>query len=142
MKRFHSVVLLALVSSGSLLIAQNQHAADPTLRPHHSNAIKPALRGAPAHKPLPGSTVHHAATGNAAGAPARNGTDAQLAALEHQQAAGVHTTRPAARPTTPATNARANNPAGGVNKPMNFTYKAPNVNNAPKGGVANGRKPH
>jgi hypothetical protein len=135
------LVLLAAVTSQGSAIAQNKTTQDPTLRPHHSNVIKPALRGAPAHKPLPG-TEHHNVAGAAPGTPARNGTDAQLAALEHQQVSGTRNPKPAAKNNAPAMNAKANNPAGGVNKPMNFTYKEPNANNAPKGGVANGRKPH
>jgi hypothetical protein len=66
--------------------------------------------------------------------------DGQLNALEHQQAT-IHNPKPAAKNTPPPALAKANQ-AGEVNKPMNFTYKAPNANNAMVGGTANGRKVH
>jgi hypothetical protein len=133
------LLLSAIIALAPLTLAQNKNMQDPTLRPHHSTAIQPALKAVP-HHPDP-SAVHHAAVGNA-GAPAKNGTDAQLAALEHQQAT-VHNPKdaPKAGPKA-APMAAAKAPNLGNNKPMNFTYKAPNANNAPQGGVANGRKVH
>jgi hypothetical protein len=137
MKSSYFVFLLALL--GSPAWAQYKNPQDPTLRPHHTNAIKPVLKGTPPHKNPAGAGVHHSAVGNLGAAPAKNGTDAQLAALEHQQAT-VHNPKPAAKPAAPVMAGKANNL--GTNPPMNFTYKAPNANNAMVGGVANGRKQH
>jgi hypothetical protein len=137
MKRLYSVLLI--LSLGPLALAQNKNTQDPTLRPHHSNAIKPVLKAPPVHKDP--ALAGHKAGGNAAGlAPAgkANSTDAQLNALEHQQAT-VHNPKPA--PKAPAMAANANN-RGDANRPINFTYKAPNANNAIVGGTANGRKIH
>ncbi len=134
----HLYFMLLIISLSSMALAQNKNAQDPTLRPHHSNAIRPALKAPPAYK-MPGVAKHNAggiATGPAPAA--KNGTDAQLNALEHQQAT-IHNPKPAPK-AAPAL-AKANN-AGGVNKPMNFTYKEPNANNAIVGGTANGRKVH
>jgi hypothetical protein len=137
MKSSHFVFLLALL--GSPAWAQNKNPQDPTLRPHHSNAIKPVLKGTPPHKNPAGAGVRHSAVGNLGAAPAKNGTDAQLAALERQQAT-VHNPKPAPKPAAPAMAGKANNL--GANRPMNFTYKPPNANNAMVGGAANGRKQH
>lgn len=123
-----------------MTLAQNKNTQDPTLRPHHSNAIKPVLKPAPAHKaPGGGAAVHHNAAGNPGAAPAKNGTDAQLNALEHQQAT-IHNPKPAPKAAAPAVAGKGNNNA--ANKPMNFTYKAPNANNPIVGGNPNGRKVH
>jgi hypothetical protein len=134
MKRFYFVLLM--VSLGSVALAQNKNAPNPALRPYHA---KPVMKAAPAHR-APGAAIHHNGGGNPGLAPAKTGTDAQLSALEHQQAT-VHNPKPAPRTPAPAMVNKANNPAGG-NKPMNFAYKAPNANNAPVGGMANGRKQH
>jgi hypothetical protein len=131
---FAVIVTLAPLGPG-----QNKHTQDPTLHQHHTTAIQPALKPVPHHKDP--SAVHHASIGNV-GAPAKNGTDAQLTALEHQQAT-VHNPKaaPKAGPRA-APMATAKAPNLGTNPPINFTYKAPNANNAPQGGVANGRKAH
>jgi len=128
------LLFVAIVALAPLALPQNKNTQDPTLH-RHSAAIQPALKGVPHHQDP--SAVHHAAIGNV-GAPAKNGTDAQLTALEHQQA-NVH--NPKAAPKA-APMAAAKAPNLGTNPPMNFTYKAPNANNAPQGGVANGRKAH
>jgi hypothetical protein len=136
MKRFYFVLLVATLAPFGL--AQKKNAADPALQPHHNSAVTPGLKAAPVYKD-PGAAVHHTATGNGRLAPAKNGTDAQLSALEHQQAT-LHNPKPAPKPAAPAAGGKANNM--GTNPPMNFTYKAPRANNAPVGGVANGRKQH
>jgi hypothetical protein len=129
---------LLVIALGSMAVAQNKNTQDPTLRPHHNNAIPPPFKGAAAHKAPGGTAVHHKSMGNAGGAPVKNGTDAQLTALERQQAT-VRNAKPAPRNNAPTVAGKANNPGPGANKPMNFTYKAPNVNNTPVGGSANGR---
>ena len=139
MKRLY--ILLLILSVGSLAPAQNKNAQNPLLRPRQNHAVNPALQRAPAHKTPGAAPVHHSAPGNAGAAPAKNGTDAQLAALEHQQAT-VHSPKPAPRNNAAVATGKAANPAGGANKPMNFNYKAPKVNNVPVGGNANGRARH
>jgi hypothetical protein len=138
MKRSYFVFLVTIVSLGPLALAQNKNPADPTLRPHHSNVIHPVLKGTPPHKDP--AAVHHNTIGNAGAVPAKNGTDAQLAALEHQQATPHNNPKPALKAAAPAMNGKANNL--GTNPPVNFAYKAPNANNAIAGGVPNGRKQH
>jgi hypothetical protein len=133
MKNFYLaiVVLIVVVSLVSLSAAQN---ADPTLKPHHTTAIPPVFKGTPVHHTAE-ATPHKAANIAAPNAGAKaNGTDAQLHAIEHQQAT-VHNPKPAPK-TQPAKIAGANR---GGNQPMNFAYKAPPPNNVMVGGSANGR---
>jgi|HubBroStandDraft_6_1064221.scaffolds.fasta_scaffold260082_2 hypothetical protein len=136
MKQFYFVLIV--ISLGSLALAQNKNQQDPTLRPHHSTAIRPVLKAPPPHKTL-GAANHKAGANGPGLAPAAkaNSADAQLNALEHQQAT-IHAPKPAPKAAAPA--GKANN--AGTNAPMNFTYKAPNVNNTIVGGNPNGRKTH
>ncbi len=133
----HIYFALLVVSLSSVALAQNKNAQDPTLHPHHANAIKPILKAPPARRD-PGAAVHKA--GGPVPAARANTTDAQLNALERQQAT-AHNPKPVPKAAGAAMAAKANNPGPG-NKPMNFTYKAPNANNAVVGGTANGRKVH
>jgi hypothetical protein len=135
----HLYLCLLVISLGPLTLAQNRNPQNPALRPRQNNAMTPAMK--PAHRTPGAAPLHHNAVGNAGTAPARNGTDAQLAALERQQATG-HNPKPAPKKNAVVAAGKVNNPAAGANKPMNFNYKAPNVNNTPVGGNANGRGKH
>ncbi len=133
MKNFYLsiVTLIVVVSLRSLSVAQNN--ADPTLKPHHSTAIRPVFKGTPVHHSADATPHRGGNIAVPAGANAKS-TDAQLHTIEHQQAT-VHNPKPA--PKTPPAKIAGANHAG--NQPMNFAYKAPPPNNVMVGGNANGR---
>jgi hypothetical protein len=131
-------VVLLFISLVSLAFAQNKNAQDPTLRPHHSNAIKPLVKGVPAHKASGDIAAHRTPIGNAELAPAKNGADAQVTTTERQQAT-AHNPKPAPKNAAPA--AKPKKPTD-ANQPIDFKYKAPNARNTPVGGQANGRAAH
>jgi hypothetical protein len=138
MKQCYLVILF--ISLGSLAFSQNKNVQAPGLRPYHANANKPVAKGVIPHTTSGDLTAHHKPIGNAGQAPVKNGTNAEVATLEHQQAT-VHNPKPAPKNGAPAAAAKAKKPID-TNQPIDFAYKAPNVKNTPVGGQANGRATH